>query len=89
MSRKEDFLKKAGITKVISREQLFQVAKYYDNDLDEYDKRFSFFPSGTNKVGLMYCHENGINPKALYFKSEEAAKEFRNDFEQEIFKYLW
>jgi hypothetical protein len=88
MNRKEQFLSKAGITEVVSREQLKKVAGYYDANYEEDspDLRHSFFPCGNNKVGLMYCKES---PSSLTFKSEKAALEFKKDFEPEIFKYLW
>lgn len=89
MSRKEDFLSKAGIDCVSSAEQLTLIASYYDDHtLEEPEMRTLFFPTGNNKVGLMSAPLH-VNPDSLSFKSEEAAKEFKKDFEQEIFKYLW
>ena len=89
MSRKEDFLKKAGIDCVSSVEHLSQIASYYDDStLEEPEMRTLFFPSGNNRVGLMSAPLH-VNPDSLSFKSKEAALEFKKDFEQEIFKYLW
>ena len=88
MNRKEQFLSKAGITEVVSREQLKKVAEYYDDlTLEEPKMRTLFFPIAENRVGFMSAPLH-INPNSLSFKSEEAAREFKKDFEPEIFKYL-